>query len=138
MTLNKVSSSIDVTVFDAAGQSQKVTVTAQAGSAGLGLAPSEVTVSENDTQEIKFTVLGAAPGAISVFSSNSRLRASIAGNIVTVKTGTSRCVDADTKINIDVIDSKGAKGTSTITIADNPGAGGCPDPVITPPVTTTP
>ena len=122
LTLNNASV-IDVMVFDANNQQQKVKVTAQAGSPGLGLAPSAVTVSENDTQDIKFTVSGAATtGTISVFSSDSnKLQASITGNIVTVRTGTSRCVNADTGVNIDVIDSKGAKGTATVTIKDNGG-----------------
>ena len=121
LTLNKASA-VDVFVFDANNQQQKVTVTAQSGSPGLGLSPSSVTVSENDTQDITFTVFGAAAGDIKVFSSDSsKLQASIAGNIVTVRTGTSRCVNTDTVVNIDVIDSKGAKGTATVTIKDNNG-----------------
>ena len=121
VTLNAVSVA-DVLVFDANNQQQKLTVTVIAGSPTLGLAPSSITVSENDNQDIKLTVLGAAPGAIVVFSSDTRrLQASIAGNTVTVRTGSSRCVNADTAVNIDVIDSKGAKGTSVITIKDNNG-----------------
>ena len=121
LTLNAVST-VDVSVFDASNQQQKIKVTVIAGSPTLGLAPSSITVSENDNQDIKFTVLGAAPGAISVFSSDpGKLRASIAGNIVTVSTGFSRCVNTNTVVNIDVIDSKGAKGTATVTIVDNGG-----------------
>ena len=121
LTLNAVSVA-DVLVFDASNQQQKLTVTVIAGSPTLGLAPSSITVSENDNQDIKLTVLGAAPGAIAVFSSDTRrLQASIAGNIVTVRTGSNRCVNVDTDVSIDVIDSKGAKGTSVITIRDNNG-----------------
>lgn len=121
LTLNAVSVA-DVLVFDASNQQQKLTVTVIAGSPTLGLAPSSITVSENDNQDIKFTVLGAAPGTLSVFSSDTkRLQASISGNTVTVRTGSSRCVNVDTDVNIDVIDSKGAKGTAVITIKDNNG-----------------
>ena len=121
LTLNAVSV-VDVVVFDANNQQQKITVTVVAGSPTLGLAPSSITVSENDNQDLKFIVLGAAPGTISVFSSDiGKLRASIAGNVVTVRTGFSRCVNATTDVNIDVIDSKGAKGTATVTIVDNGG-----------------
>ena len=57
-----------------------------------------------------------------MFSSDTkRLQASISGNTVTVRTGSSRCVNVDTDVNIDVIDSKGAKGTAVITIKDNNG-----------------
>ena len=121
LTLN-IPSSVDVSVLDANNQQQKVTVTVLAGSPSLGLSPSALTVSENDNQDILLTVFGAAAGTTRVFSSDTiRLQASISGNTVTVRTGSSRCVNADTAVNIDVIDSKGAKGTSVITIKDNNG-----------------
>ena len=121
LTLNRPSTN-EVSVLDANNQQQKVTVTVLAGTPSLGLLPSALTVSENDNQDILLTVSGAAAGTTRVFSSDTRrLQASIAGNTVTVRTGSSRCVDIDTAVNIDVIDSKGAKGTAVITIKDNNG-----------------
>ena len=121
LTLNRPAE-VEITVFDANNQQQKLTVKVLAGTASLGLSPSALTVSENDSQDILLTVSGAAAGTTRVFSSDTkRLQASISGNTVTVRTGSSRCVDIETFVNIDVIDSKGAKGTSVITIRDNNG-----------------
>lgn len=119
LTLNRPAE-VEIVVLDANNQQQKVTVKVLAGSGSLGLSPSALTVSENDNQDILFTVTGAAAGTTRVFSSDTRrLQASISGNTVTVRTGSSRCVDVDTVVSIDVIDAKGARGSSLITIKDN-------------------
>ena len=119
LTLN-LPSEVEISVLDANNEQIKVKVKVLPGTASLGLSPSAITVSENDNQDMLFTLSGAASGAIRVFSSDTKkLQATITGNIVTVRTGISRCVNADTAVNIDVIDSKGAKGTAVVTIIDN-------------------
>ena len=131
-----------VTVFDNNNQSVAFTVTSSAPTPGtrVRLSPSAVTVSESDTKAIEFTVFGAAPGVVNVFSSDvTKLTASITGNLVTVNTvsGGNRCVSADLPVTITVIDSIRANATATITIKDN-GNRRTADPAATPPVAADP
>ncbi len=114
-----------VTVLDANNQSAAYSVTSNAATPGIRLSPSALTVSENDGQPITLSVFGAT-GSISAFSSNTPLlRATVAGNKVTVTTGTAgvRCVSANTPVTISVVDFTGALATSIITLEDN---GVCP------------
>jgi hypothetical protein len=116
-----------ITVLDANNQSVAYDITANAATPEIRLSPSAVTVSEFETQPIFFTVYGAAPGAMNVFSSDvTRLRATLADQTVTVTTGTSgnRCVTSDTPVIITIVDSTRASGLATVTIEDNGGT--CP------------
>lgn len=132
LTLN-LPSDVEVSVLDANNQQQKVKVKVQAGLPSLSLSPSAITVSEKDDKSILLTITGAAPGVVNVFSSDTKRLVATppasGGNVVIVNTGTSRCVAADTNVNITVIDSKGASGTAVITIKDN----GNIAPVVGPP-----
>lgn len=124
-----------VTVFDFNNQAAAVSITAINGSPEFRLSPTEVTVSENDTQPIRFSVFGAAPGSISIFSSDTTvLQAAISGNVVTVSAGSNgtRCflpVGGDIggaiyPITITAVDSSRAVGRATINLTNS--AGGCP------------
>ena len=129
ITLKQVGQTI-VTVLDANNQSIAYTLTSNAATPGIRLSPNAVTVSEYGSEPILFTVYGAAPGTMNVFSSDvTRLKAAIAGQVVTVTTGTNgnRCVSVDTSpVPITVIDSTGAFGVAVVTIQYNGGT--CPPP----------
>lgn len=126
MTLNAVGGPIDVVVLDANDQQVKLTVTIINGTPQIRVSPNTVTVSESDTQPIIFTIFGAVAGPITVTSSDpSLLQASVSGNTVTVVTGTNgdRCVNANTTVNFQVVDSRPSTGAASVTIANS--TGGC-------------
>ncbi len=116
-----VSSGLDITFLDSQNASAKFTLTGIAGQPTIRMSPNAVTVSETDTQPIILTVFGAT-GAVTAFSSDlGLLKATVSGNTITVDTGTrgSRCVAADTSVNINVVDSTGALATAVILLKDN-------------------
>lgn len=122
LTLRAVSK-VDVVVIDALNQQVKMNVEVITGSPQFNLVPAAMTISENSTLPLTFTVLGGV-GPMTVRSSDTNLlQASISGNVVTVTTGTNtrRCVpDGGAVVNLEVVDSRGAFATSQISIIDNP------------------
>jgi hypothetical protein len=128
--VGKLASELELSVADATGQLQKVTVKIEIGQATFGFSPSALSVSENDSQNINLTIFGAAVGEVCLFTSDSRYlkpagatcrTASAAGMPVVIETGTlgSRCVNADTEVTITAVDSARAVGSATIKILDN-------------------
>lgn len=124
-----LASKLDVSVMDAAGQIVKVNVEVNTATTSIRLSPSQVVVSENDTQPIQFTVFGAV-GPICVFTSDpSFLQATVPGcatrSTVTLETGTrgSRCVNGSQSVLLTVVDENRSVGTADITIADNGSCG---------------
>ena len=113
---------MDVTVIDALNQKAIVNVEVATGAPQFNLIPAEQTISENSTEPVYLNVLGGM-GALSVKSSDTNLlKATISGNTVTLTTGTNaeRCVAADTKVTITVVDSRGFNATAVVTLANNP------------------
>lgn len=130
ITLKQTGSTV-VTVLDADGQTAPYSITVNAATPGIRLSPDTVAISENDNQPIRFTVFGAAPGAIQLFSSDvTVLQPSISGTAVTVSTGTKgdRCVagliNEIYPVTITAVDSVRAVGVATINIANS--QAGCP------------
>ena len=128
--VGKLASELELSVADATGQLQKVTVKVEIGQATFGFSPSSLSISENDTQNINLTIFGAAAGEVCLFTSDSRYlkpagaacRAATGGGVpVAVETGTvgNRCVNSDTEVTITAVDSARAVGTATIKIIDN-------------------
>ena len=126
ITLLQVGQTI-VTVLDANNQSIAYSLTSNAATPGIRFSPNAVTVSEFGNEPIFFTVYGAAPGVMNVFSSDiTRLTATLVGQLVTVTTGTNnnRCVGGSTEVRITVVDSTRATGVAVVTIQENGGT--CP------------
>ena len=136
--VGKLASKLDLSVADATGQLQKVTVEVALGQGSFGFSPSQLFVSENDNQPINLTIYGAAPGKVCLFTSDATFlkpagdackTVVAAGTPILVETGTSgsRCVTGDKLVTITAVDSRGAVGDSTIIILDNgingPGCG---------------
>ena len=130
-----LASEMDVSVIDAAGQTVKIKVTINTTTTSIRLSPSVVSLSENDSQPIQFTIFGAT-GATCVFTSDpSFLQPTVAGcanrNTITLETGTrgSRCVTGNTPVLLTVVDANRSVGTAQITIIDN---GTCGNLSVTP------
>ena len=126
----KLASELELSVADATGQLQKVTVTVEIGQATFGFSPSTLSVSETDDQPINLTIFGAAPGKVCLFTSDSRYLKPAGesckdvvngGTNVTVETGTlgTRCVSSNTPVTITAVDSNRSVGTATVTILNN-------------------
>ena len=124
----KLVSDVDVTVVDSAGQSAKVKITTNAGTAGIRLAPSALTISDRfANKSIELGVSGAI-GDFRVFTSDIR-RTTVAANqtakTVTVKTEDAVSLDVPTAdgvalITITVVDSVNNVATAVLTVRDNP------------------
>jgi hypothetical protein len=113
-----------ITVLDSLNQSVAYSLTANAATPGIRLSPSALTISEASTGSFQLMVYGAT-GTISVFSSNLfLLSTSIAGDVVTVDTGSNsnRCVDGSIPVTVTVLDSTRAVGTAIVTIEENSSA----------------
>lgn len=130
-----LASKLDISVADAAGQTVKVEVEINTATTSIRLSPSDVAISESDTQPIQFGIFGAV-GAICVYTSDpSFLQPSVPGcavrNSVTLETGTrgSRCVNRDMPVTLTVVDENKSVGTAVVTIVDN---GSCGDLTILP------
>lgn len=124
----KLASTLEMSVADATGQLQKVTVTVEIGAATFGLSPQTLTISETDTQRINFTIFGAAAGSVCLFTSDTRvLMPTVSGcttsRTVTLDTGTngSRCVTGDQTVTVTAVDANRSVGMATVTIKDNGG-----------------
>jgi hypothetical protein len=124
-----LASKLDISVMDAAGQIVKVEVEINTATTSIRLSPSDVAISESDTQSIQFGIFGAV-GKTCVFTSDpSFFQPTVPGcavrNSVTLETGTrgSRCVNSDTPITLTVVDEKQSVGTATVTIVDNGSCG---------------
>jgi hypothetical protein len=117
-------STLDVTVVDSAGASAKVNVTVNAGTPGIRIAPSALTISENFiNQTINFTLIGQAAGNYTIFSSDvSRIQVVTpvrSDGVVQLATTGTLGVAANTDVTITVVDSQNRIATSVITIRDN-------------------
>ena len=124
-----LASELEISVIDAAGQTVKVKVEINTATTSIRLSPSQVSVSENDTQPIQFSIFGAT-GAICVFTSDPTfLQPTVPGcatrTTVTLETGTrgSRCVTNTTPVLLTVVDANRSVGTAQITIVDNGSCG---------------
>lgn len=120
-----LASELDVSVMDAAGQIVMVKVTINTATTSIRLSPSAVSVSENDTQTIKFGIFGAT-GATCVFVSDPTFFKPVDSGCmnrttVTLETGTrgSRCVDGNKIITLTVVDADRSTATADVTIVDN-------------------
>ena len=167
---NKPCTGSAITVVDANNQTVNFTVTINAGTSILQLAPSAFTVPENlNTPDISLLLYGANSGPLQVFSTNPTILApktpvsNADGTTTITLTGGNTCslapaagidntvpadgdftdvagiptlvaqpvsdvppvVGGDRTITITVIDSTGRQGSSTITVKDIDGKGGC-------------
>lgn len=125
------SGEITVSVVDANNESsENVSVTINSGAPGLGFAPSALTISENDTQDIVLNISNASPtGSLVAFSSDpTLLRATVSPDRMTVRltTGTSgsRCVAGTARelslVTISIVDERSATGIAVVSIENNP------------------
>ena len=133
--LGSLASALDVSVIDAAGQTVKVKVEINTSTTAIRLSPSAVAISENDSQNIQFSIFGAV-GATCVFTSDpSFLQPTTPGCLnrssVTLQTGTrgSRCVNGDKVVTLTVVDANRSVGTAEVAIVDN---GSCGNLVVLP------
>lgn len=124
-----LASSLDISVMDTAGQVVKVKVEINTATTTIRLSPGAVSISENDTQAIQFSIFGAS-GATCVFTSDpSFLKPTTPGCLsrssVTLETGTrgSRCVNGNTIVALTVVDENKSVGTAEVTIVDNGSCG---------------
>ncbi len=125
-----LASELEISVMDAAGQIVKVKVEINTATTSIRFSPSALSVSENDSQPLLFSVFGAT-GETCFFSSDpSFLKPSATGCVrpdpagtiqVQLETGTrgSRCVVGEQSISFTAVDSTRATGTATVTILDN-------------------
>lgn len=133
--VGSLASALDVSVIDAAGQTVKVKVEINTSTTSIRLSPSAVAISENDSQNIQFSIFGAV-GATCVFTSDpSFLQPTTPGCLnrssVTLQTGTrgSRCVNGDKVVTLTVVDANRSVGTAEVAIVDN---GSCGNLVVLP------
>jgi hypothetical protein len=123
VTGKAVGGPFDVTVIDALDQTVKFNVTQiLAGSPQFNLAPATMTVAESSTQPLTFNIIGGTAPYTVRSTVPEVLAASISGSTVTVTTGSrgSRCVLADTPVEIQVNDARGGFATATVTVKHDP------------------
>lgn len=138
--LGNLASKLDVTFLDSAGQSAKVEVEINTATVSYRLSPSPISISENSTDDLTFSLFGfygdsstgASSGTVcvylsdpafftldasrstcSTFSSSSRTFRLITG------TRGNRCVTTDTPIEIRAVDSQGSVASGVLTIVNN-------------------
>ncbi len=137
-----------VTIFDANNQTPVtgITFTITAGALALTVNPAALTVPESANEpDLTLTVYGAKGGSIQVFTTNSAILAPVNppvknanGTYTITLAGGSTCsqpvvpaspgvpaTGGDRTATITVIDALGSVGTSTITVKDTNGVGGC-------------
>lgn len=126
VTPKLVSSGLEATVIDSAGQKVAVKVTTSNGTPGIRIAPVSMTISENAVgQTFDLEVIGASAGAFRVFSSDIRrinvrqIDASTKIRITTSSDPAVLAVDATTDVTVTVIDSRDQLATMTVKIEDN-------------------
>lgn len=119
-------SELDVTIEDAAGQTVKIEVEVVNGTAQFNIMPGALSITEDDNQDIRLNIYGAAPGPVCLFTDKTQLQPMVAGcssnqNVVTLITGSAgnRCVNGNTNVILTAVDSAGATATSIVTIEDN-------------------
>lgn len=118
-----------VTVKDSEGAVARLDVTATALLSNLAVSPSVITISELSTSTIPIRVLRGKAFAngerFLVFTSHPNLLrvSKIEGDIVTLITPNTPCVDLNTAVIITIIDATGASSATTVNIQDN---GDCP------------
>ena len=133
-----LASKLDVTVADATGQTVKIEVEVNTATTGIRFSPGAITISENDSQPIDFTIFGGV-GAVCIFTSdptylrpeNAACNSSQTVRLIT-GTGGTRCVTGDKIITVTVVDSMRSTGTAAVTIKDNGPACGNAGLAVTP------
>ena len=115
-----------VTVLDANLQTIAFNLTVGAGTPEFRLSPSALSVSEGEGGSITLFAYGAKKGVLKAFSSDLSRIGTNDGEVLTdggsgsiVIDMKNTCVAANTDVTITVIDSKGNRGRSTITIVNN-------------------
>lgn len=138
--VGNLASKLDVTFVDTAGQSAKVEVEINTATVSFRLSPSPVSISENSTDDLTFSLFGfhgdsgtgASSGSVCLYISDPKYFAldasrttcstfSSALRTFKLVTGTrgSRCVSADTPIQIRAVDSQGQTASGVLTIVNN-------------------
>jgi hypothetical protein len=139
LNLLKVGSTT-IAITDGLEQTQTVTLTVDAAFAKLRLAPSALTIDENFTGSIAFSIYGGVPGALYTVQTSDELLFTIpkpskdtsflagpvvAGNRCIVPNNVSPARITDSyDVQITVFDQTGASAVSVVSIRDN--ARGCP------------
>lgn len=134
-----LTSTLDVTFVDSAGQSVKVEVTINTATVSFRMSPSPISINENSVDELTFSMFGfygdtgtgPSSGSVCIYSSDpsylaldpSRTTCStFSGSDRTFKiiTGSrgKRCVSSDTPVQIRAVDTQGQVALGTITILD--------------------
>jgi len=128
-----LASELELGVMDAAGKIVKVKVKVNTATTSIRLSPDALVVSENDTQDIQFTIFGAQ-GSTCVFTSDSsylQVEPTASGcmnrKTLTLITGTrgSRCVNGNQEVVLTVVDDARSTATARVTIQDNGSNGSC-------------
>lgn len=124
-----LASKLEVGVADATGQTVKVTVEVTNGTGVFNIMPGALSITEDDNQDIRLNIYGAASGPVCFFTDRTQLQPQVGGcptnpSSVTLVTGSagSRCVNGNTDVTLTAVDSLGAVATAVVTIVDN---GGC-------------
>lgn len=160
--VGNLASKLDVTFVDSAGQSVKVEVEVNTATVSFRLSPSPISVNENSTDELTFSLFGfhgdagtaATSGSVCIYVSDpsyltldpSRTTCSTFSSqnrsfkLVTGSRGR-RCVSADTPVQIRAVDSMASVALGTVTILDVgtacvPGSGATGVLTLTPNVVT--
>lgn len=119
-----VSSGLELSFIDSQNETVTMKVTGIDGQPTIRMAPSAVTVSEVDSQNIELTLFGYF-GAVTAYSDNPKLLTATVDatdkSKITLKTGSqgSRCVLSETVVTITAIDANRSLATSKVTIANN-------------------
>lgn len=125
-----LASKLDISVIDATGKTVKVAVEINTVTTSIRFSPSVLSVSENDSQPLLFSVFGATGDTCFFTSDPSFLKPRTTGCVrpdvngiiqVQLDSGTrgSRCVNANQSINFTAVDSTRATATAIVTILDN-------------------
>lgn len=128
MRLKQVVSSGSVTVRDALGNSGTVTVTASANTNTISIQPSPLVIS-NRAESFEITIYGAT-GTFNLFSSDPAI-ISVPAMATGLATGTTvtatieACFLGSPVVEITAVDSTGAMGKATITLAESIDTTGC-------------
>lgn len=120
-----LASELEVSVLDMAGQSAKVAVEINTATTAFRFSPGQVTVSEDDNQQLLFTTFEGV-GEVCYFSSNPALLRPLVNGCTTerqivVDTGTagSRCVEADTTVQLTAVDANRSTATASILVVNS-------------------
>jgi hypothetical protein len=133
LQLLAVASGATVEVLDAVDNAAQVTANISAGPPQFNLAPTTASIPESSTGTLSLRISGGV-GPYTVQSLNpALLSATLVGNTVNV-TNVARCLQADTPVGVQVIDSRGASANATITLLDDPQI--CPKLLLSPSTVT--